>query len=60
MVVSANGKSGHERPMDLSHPKSFEAFKKTTKKHWTREEARKMFVELGTHTKTGRLTKHFR
>ena len=59
-VVSANGKNGHERPMDLSHPKSFEAFKKTRPKTWTKESARKMLVELGIYTKTGRLTKNFR
>jgi hypothetical protein len=46
--------------LDLSNPKTYELFKKSLKTKWTKEEAQKMLVELGTHTKTGRLTKHFR
>lgn len=58
--MSAKPKNGYERPLDLSHPQALEHFRKTRKKHWTQEEARRYLVELGIYTKTGKLTKNFR
>jgi len=46
--------------LDLSNPKTYELFKRTRKKTWTQEEARKYLVDLGIYTKSGKLTKNFR
>jgi hypothetical protein len=58
--VSAKAKNGYREILDLQNPKTFELFKKAARRPKTKEEARKMLVEMGIHTKSGKLTKHFR
>jgi hypothetical protein len=61
-MVSAKAKNGNGRPLEFMSPEYVRQFQEAAERlrPRTQKAARKLLVDLGIHTKDGRLTKKYR